>query len=95
MGVLAGISTEVLQEMYWTMPVHTDDASARLDIIQAELVVRGVGIARAVSVSGHCDNIGICPWCDREAGDNHLCEMMCDCANAIIAIAQRRKEALA
>ena len=41
-----------------------------------------------------CENVGVCKWCDAEVGDDHLCETMCDCVNAVIAIEAARKEAL-
>lgn len=92
---LQGVDTDVLQRWYWTMPVHTDEAAAKLDIIQAELVRRGVGLRDAVSTPRtRCENVGVCIWCDAEVGDNHLCELMCLAASSVILIEQRRKESL-
>ena len=95
---LAGVATDVLARLYWTMPVHTDAAAAKLDIISAELVARGVALRNPalVSASGHrsCENVGVCMWCDAEVGDNHLCELMCLAAGAVMTIEARRTEAL-
>jgi hypothetical protein len=42
-----------------------------------------------------CQNIGVCHYCKREVGDNHLCEQMCNAAPLVIRLAQERSAALA
>jgi hypothetical protein len=96
---LADVETDVLQHLYWTMPVHTDAASAKLDIIQRELVRRGVGLRDAVTgvsktQTPGCDGVGVCTWCNQEVVSGHLCEPMCDNVDAVLVLEQFRKELL-
>jgi hypothetical protein len=41
-----------------------------------------------------CENVGVCMWCRREVGANHLCEKMCTASAVVIRLEEKRKEAL-
>jgi len=46
----ARVPTKDLVHHYWTMPVDSDEDSADLDLIQAELVRRGVTLRDTLSL---------------------------------------------